>query len=57
MFELKPAYRLEGGFTADREDKFVYLASDDGCIRDFYNGHVKNIYYLMQNDFILLDNQ
>jgi hypothetical protein len=57
MFELKPAYRLEGGFTADREDKFVYLASDDGCIRDFYNGHVKNIYYLMPNDFILLDNQ
>lgn len=40
MFEYKPTYRLEGGFTVDREDKIIYLASDDGLIRAVYNGQV-----------------
>jgi hypothetical protein len=40
MFEFKPTYRFEGGFVADREDKFIYLATDDGSVRALYNGQV-----------------
>ena len=39
--EIKPIFRFDGGFTTDREEKFVYLASDDGCIRTLYNGQVR----------------
>jgi len=41
MFELKPTYRFDGGFTVDREDKIFYLASDDGYIRALCNGLVE----------------
>ena len=40
ILELKPVYRLEGGFTVDREEKFLYLASDDGYIRALQDGQV-----------------
>jgi hypothetical protein len=43
LFEFKPTYHLEGGFTADIEDKIVYLASDDGYIRALCNGLVNII--------------
>ncbi|CAF2959691.1 unnamed protein product [Rotaria sp. Silwood2] len=49
-FELKPSYRLDGGFIADREDKILYLASDDGFIRSFYNGQLNHETKLPQND-------
>jgi hypothetical protein len=40
IFEFKPAYRLDGGFVVDKDDKYIYLASDDGCIRALLNGQV-----------------
>ena len=39
--EFKPTYRLEGGFAVDKDDKMIYLASDDGRIHALYNGQVK----------------
>ncbi|CAF1133715.1 unnamed protein product [Rotaria sordida] len=50
IFELKPTYRLDGGFIADREDKIVYLASDDGFIRAFHNGQLNHEAQLPQDD-------
>jgi hypothetical protein len=43
ILEFKPTYRLEGGFVADRDDKIIYLASDDGSIHALCNGQVKII--------------
>ncbi|UJR36357.1 hypothetical protein I4U23_029083 [Adineta vaga] len=52
IFELKPTYRFDGGFTVDKEDKFVYLACDDGLIREFQIGQtqVKKELKLPQDD-------
>ncbi|CAF4648755.1 unnamed protein product [Rotaria sp. Silwood1] len=50
IFELKPSYRLDGGFVADREDKIVYLASDDGLIRAFNYGQLNHEVKLPQDD-------
>ena len=49
-FEYKPAYRLEGGFIVDQEDKYIYLASDDGFIHAVYNGQVTQEIKLPQED-------
>jgi hypothetical protein len=50
LFEFKPSYRLDGGLIADREDKIIYLASDDGFIRALYNGQIINEVKLPQED-------
>ncbi|CAF1626128.1 unnamed protein product, partial [Adineta ricciae] len=52
IFELKPTYRFDGGFAVDRDDGVVYLACDDGSIREFQIGHtqVKNELKLPQED-------
>ncbi|CAF3214390.1 unnamed protein product [Rotaria socialis] len=50
IYELKPSYRLEGGFVPDREDRNIYLACDDGFIRTFCNGQIINEAKLPQDD-------
>ncbi len=58
FFEFKPNYRLEGGFVADREDKVIYLASDDGFIHALYNGQVNiidSLIFHLNNEKFLVD--
>ena len=58
MFEFKPTYRLEGGFTVDREDKIIYLASDDGLIHAVYNGQVNLLkFYFTNSSFVQVINE
>lgn len=40
VFEYKPTFRLDGGFAVDRDERFIYFASDDGHIRALHNGQV-----------------
>lgn len=54
MFEFKPSYNLEGGFAVDREDKTIYLASDDRVIHALYNGQVNLLESSLKNPIIHL---
>ncbi|CAF0950735.1 unnamed protein product [Adineta steineri] len=40
-YELKTNYRLDGGLAIDKDDRFVYIASDDGLIREIQNEKIK----------------
>jgi hypothetical protein len=50
-FELKLSYRLDGGFAVDRDEKFIYVASDDGYIRALHNGQVDVKINLLFDEF------
>ena len=48
---MKPTYHLDGGLAVDREDRYIYLASNDGHIRVLHNGQVKDFLFLEFHSF------